>query len=60
MNESIVKVNLIPFLNIEKGKSFEDQVLVFIQTLIINLETSSLKIVEKDKIIPSMKEEKKS
>ena len=58
MTQAIVKVNLIPFLGIEKGGSFEDKILIFIQSLIINLETSSLKIIEKEKIIPSMKEEK--
>ncbi|HEY5587426.1 MAG TPA: hypothetical protein VIK86_00560 [Candidatus Paceibacterota bacterium] len=58
MTTAIIKVNLIPFLEIEKGLSFEDKILIFIQSLIINLETSNLKIIEKEKIIPSMKEEK--
>ncbi len=58
MGESIVKVDLIPFLEIEKGKLFEEKILIFIQSVIINLETSNLKIIEKDKIIPSMKAEK--
>lgn len=58
MNKSIVKVDLITFLEIEKGLSFEDKILIFIQSLIMNLETSNLKIIEKEKIIPSMKDEK--
>ena len=57
MNTSIVKVNLIPFLKIEKGELFEEKVVILVESLIINLETSGLKIVDKHEIIPKMKSE---
>ena len=53
MNRSIVKVNLIPFLKIEK-ELFKERIVILVKSLIINLETSGLKIKDKHEIIPKM------
>ena len=55
MNTSIVKVNLIPLLKIEQGNLFEEQIVVLVESIVINLETSGLKIIDKHEIIPKMK-----
>ncbi len=57
MEKSLIKVELIPFLKIEKGEFFYGKILVFIKSLLINLEISGLTIIEKERVVASPKDD---
>jgi hypothetical protein len=57
MEKSLVKLDLISFQKIEKGNFFYAKILVFIKSLLINMEISGLKIIEKERVIARPKDD---
>lgn len=49
------KINLLPFLEIKKGEFFLGNLVVFMETLIINLQESGIKVIEPKSVTRSPK-----